>query len=148
MDIFSLEKEEENLRFKHNIPNKQLLWHGSRLCNFVGILSEGLVLPPPESPVEGYNLGKGIYFTDAVSKAANLCFASRANNIALILLCEVALGDCWEKKTLDYYSNFLPPDRQSTKGFGRMSPISGEMIGIWAPSDKLKETGITDVIIK
>ena len=41
-------------------PNgRQLLWHGSRLTNFVGILSQGLRIAPPEAPVTGYMFGKG-----------------------------------------------------------------------------------------
>ena len=31
-----------------------LLWHGSRLSNWVGILSQGLRIAPPEAPVTGY----------------------------------------------------------------------------------------------
>ena len=31
-----------------------LLWHGSRLTNWVGILSQGLRVAPPEAPVTGY----------------------------------------------------------------------------------------------
>ena len=33
---------------------RQLLWHGSRLSNWVGILSQGLRVAPPEAPVTGY----------------------------------------------------------------------------------------------
>ena len=32
----------------------KLLWHGSRLTNWVGILSQGLRIAPPEAPVTGY----------------------------------------------------------------------------------------------
>ena len=31
-----------------------LLWHGSRLTNWVGIISQGLRIAPPEAPVTGY----------------------------------------------------------------------------------------------
>ena len=31
-----------------------LLWHGSRLTNWVGILNQGLRIAPPEAPVTGY----------------------------------------------------------------------------------------------
>lgn len=34
--------------------DRQLLWHGSRLTNWVGILSQGLRIAPPEAPVTGY----------------------------------------------------------------------------------------------
>ena len=36
----------------------QLLWHGSRTTNFVGILKQGLRIAPPEAPVTGYEFGK------------------------------------------------------------------------------------------
>jgi poly [ADP-ribose] polymerase 2/3/4 len=47
MDIYELSKESENKRYRKDIDNKQLLWHGSRLTNFVGILSQGLRIAPP-----------------------------------------------------------------------------------------------------
>lgn len=90
--IFELSKDVENARFRKDIDNKQLLWHGSRLTNFVGILSQGLRIAPPEAPVTGYMFGKGVYFADMVTKSANYCFTSRENNTGLMLLCEVALG--------------------------------------------------------
>lgn len=40
--------------FKSSLPNKMLLWHGSRTSNYVGILSQGLRIAPPEAPVTGY----------------------------------------------------------------------------------------------
>ena len=32
----------------------RLLWHGSRLSNYAGILAQGLRVAPPEAPVTGY----------------------------------------------------------------------------------------------
>jgi len=68
------------------------LWHGSRLTNFVGILSQGLRIAPPEAPVSGYMFGKGVYFADMSSKSANYCSTSVDNPTGILLLCEVALG--------------------------------------------------------
>ncbi len=39
-----------------------LLVHGSRLTNFVGILSNGLKIAPPDVPASGYLFGKGNIF--------------------------------------------------------------------------------------
>ena len=39
-----------------------------------------------------YYLGKGIYFTDIVSKSTNYCHATKDNPYGLLLICEVALG--------------------------------------------------------
>ena len=75
-----------------DIGNKMLLWHGSRLTNFVGILSQGLRIAPPEAPVTGYMFGKGVYFADMSSKSANYCFTNKENNTGILILCEVAIG--------------------------------------------------------
>jgi len=73
-------------------PNRMLLWHGSRVSNFMGILSQGLRIAPPEAPVTGYMFGKGLYFADFVTKSANYCHATQAAPDGIMLLCEVALG--------------------------------------------------------
>ncbi|EDO26345.1 predicted protein, partial [Nematostella vectensis] len=68
--------------------SQMLLWHGSRLTNWAGILKQGLRIAPPEAPVTGYMFGKGIYFADMSSKSANYCFATRSKNTGLVLLSE------------------------------------------------------------
>lgn len=65
-----------------------LLWHGSRIANFVGILSQGLRIAPPEAPVSGYLFGKGIYLADLAEKSIHYC-RSGTSPKALILLIEV-----------------------------------------------------------
>jgi poly [ADP-ribose] polymerase len=101
-----------------------LLWHGSRLTNYVGILSEGLKIAPYEAPVTGYMFGKGIYFADAVSKSANYCLPKR-DSVALMLLCEVALGETYDKFSADYSAHDLPPHKNSTRGVGKYAPSDG-----------------------
>ena len=71
--------------------NCKLLWHGSRLSNFVGILSQGLRIAPPEAPVTGYMFGKGIYFADCVSKSANYVHATKDMPYGMLILCEVRM---------------------------------------------------------
>ena len=126
-DVLELAREGETARFdaaKYNKDhNRQLLWHGSRLTNFVGILSQGLRIAPPEAPVSGYMFGKGVYFADMVSKSANYCNA-RPGDEACLLLCEVALGNHNELYRSDYNANRLPPGKLSTKGIGRTFPGS------------------------
>lgn len=94
-NVFTVQREGEEERFEafKNLPNHKLLWHGSRLTNFVGILSQGLRIAPPEAPVSGYMFGKGIYFADIVSKSANYCCTNSSNPKGLMLLCEVPLGN-------------------------------------------------------
>lgn len=63
--------------------------------------------------------GKGIYFADMVSKSANYCLATKINNVGLVLLCEVALGNISENYQADYDAANLQYDKQSTKGMGQ-----------------------------
>jgi len=125
VNLFSVDREGEADRYTKDIHNKQLLWHGSRLTNYVGILSQGLRIAPPEAPVTGYMFGKGVYFADMVSKSANYCFTNPQNNTGIMLLCEVALGNCNEKMHADYNAANLPSGKHSTKGVGRTAPNAG-----------------------
>ena len=55
-DIFKLDRECEQEPYKKfsELHNRQMLWHGSRLTNYAGILSQGLRIAPPEAPSTGY----------------------------------------------------------------------------------------------
>lgn len=109
LEIFKIKRTGEKEKFK-NVGNRMLLWHGSRLTNFVGIISQGLRIAPPEAPCTGYMFGKGVYFADSVSKSANYCCSSPSNPIGLILLCDVALGNWQERTVADYDASNLEPD--------------------------------------
>lgn len=127
-DIFKVARKGEDRRYKpfKKMPNRQLLWHGSRLTNYVGIMSHGLKIAPPEAPSTGYMFGKGIYFADMVSKSANYCCTSRQNSTGLMMLCEVALGDSMECFKAEYVTK-LPEDKQSVKGVGKYFPNPEEL---------------------
>ena len=49
-EVFKVARKGEAKRFKpfRALPNRMLLWHGSRVTNFAGILSQGLRIAPPE----------------------------------------------------------------------------------------------------
>lgn len=121
-NVYKVEREGDNERFKENIDNKMLLWHGSRLTNWCGILKQGLRIAPPEAPVTGYMFGKGVYFADMVSKSANYCFTNPKQPCGFLLLCEVALGKTNDKIQSDYHADRLPKGKTSTKGVGREFP--------------------------
>ncbi|KAK8763975.1 hypothetical protein V5799_033404 [Amblyomma americanum] len=123
LELFKVARNGEAKRFKpfRKLPNRKLLWHGSRLANFAGILSQGLRIAPPEAPVTGYMFGKGLYFADMVSKSANYCCTSPSSPIGLLLLCDVALGNMYERKNADFITK-LPPNYHSTKGVGMTYP--------------------------
>lgn len=136
LDLFELKREGEDERFTEDMNNKMLLWHGSRLTNYVGILSQGLRIAPPEAPVTGYMFGKGIYFSDMVTKSANYCHSHLSNNIGLLLLCEVALGETNDLFYSDYNAANLPTGKNSTKGCGAYGPSEDnfvELEGVTVP---------------
>ncbi|CAH8871033.1 unnamed protein product [Trichobilharzia szidati] len=91
LDIFECQKSTERENFK-DYGNRMLLWHGSRLSNWVGILGRGLQIAPPEAPCSGYMFGKGVYFADCSSKSANYVYPTQLQNVGLMLACEVSLG--------------------------------------------------------
>merc|ERR1712203_879565 len=130
-EVFKVARKGEAKRFKpfRALPNRMLLWHGSRVTNYAGILSQGLRIAPPEAPVTGYMFGKGIYFADMVSKSANYCATSKRNNTGLLLLCDVALGNMYEANKAEYVEK-LEPGKHSTKGVGKTAPDPAEKADI------------------
>lgn len=87
----------------------------------------------------GYMFGKGIYFADVVSKAANYCLTTRINDVGLMLLCEVALGQTQDL----YFGNAqlagIPNEQQqSVRGCGSTFPTTYSLInGVHVASDNL-----------
>eukprot|EP00731_Ephydatia_muelleri_P032016 Em0023g523a len=147
LDVYALEREGEEEVFA-DVGNRQLLWHGSRLTNWVGILSQGLRIAPPEAPSTGYMFGKGIYFADISSKSANYCFATPTKDEGLLLLCEVALGNTHDLVAADYDASKLPNGKHSTKGLGRMVPDPTQTVklsdGCEVPLGTPIDTGLTN----
>ncbi|XP_022647178.1 poly [ADP-ribose] polymerase-like isoform X2 [Varroa destructor] len=142
MDVFTVARQGEAQRYKpfKRLQNRRLLWHGSRLSNFAGILSQGLRIAPPEAPVTGYMFGKGIYFADMVSKSANYCCTSPSNPMGILLLCEVALGAMYECTQAEYITK-LPDKKHSTKGIGMTEPQEEEMLdGVVVPMGPTKKS--------
>jgi len=103
------------------------MWHGSRLSNYIGILSQGLRIAPPEAPVTGYFLGKGIYFADMISVSAQYCRSTKEQPIGFMLLCDVALGRAFQLA----HGKFITKDDLDGAGFhsvkcwGTKGPDSG-----------------------
>ncbi|CAG9535656.1 unnamed protein product [Cercopithifilaria johnstoni] len=148
VDIIRVKREGESERFKKNIPNHYLLWHGSRITNYAGILSQGLRIAPPEAPMTGYMFGKGIYFADLVSKSANYCHT--VNTEGFILLCEVALGEMQEEVNA---KSIAKPNKgkHSVKGLGQMIPDPNEYFvtedGVTIPMGKPVDTKRQDLTL-
>lgn len=129
-NLYSLEKEDlnEEIYNPDNLGNKKLLWHGSRLINFTSIQSQGFKIAPPEAPSTGYMFGKGIYFADMSSKAANYCHHKQSDNTGLLILCEVALGTEKEYLFADGDAAKLPNGCHSVFGRGMTGPVKENLV--------------------
>ena len=116
LDIYKVQRFEEEKRFDQfkRLSNRQLLWHGSRITNFVSIIKNGLTISPQ---VNGSMFGRGIYFADMVSKSANYCQAL-GGAAGLLALCEVALGNVHELYQAQAFAS-PPPSYNSIKGVGQ-----------------------------
>lgn len=157
-DIFRIQRRGEFERFEKSpyakaTGNRRLLWHGSRVTNFAGILSQGLRIAPPEAPATGYMFGKGIYLADMSSKSANYCNHYQSGGTALLLLCEAELGDPMHELTNASYTAGEDAKARgmcSTWGKGRVGPsqwkdaesVHPSLAGIMMVSYRLKTSKV------
>ncbi|XP_010325650.2 poly [ADP-ribose] polymerase 2 isoform X1 [Solanum lycopersicum] len=151
VQVFRASRNGENERFQKfsDTSNRMLLWHGSRLTNWAGILSQGLRIAPPEAPSTGYMFGKGVYFADMFSESAIYCYASSAAKNGVLLLCEVALGDMNELLSANSDADKLPLGKLSTKAVGAMAPDfkeaqileDGVIVPLGNPKERPKHEG-------
>ena len=123
VDCFKINREGEDKVYNPNkLGNKKLLWHGSRFSNFVGILSQGLRIAPPEAPSTGYLFGKGVYFADIIGKSFPYACPHLSNGVGIYILAEVALGNTRELKRPDHGAADLPKGKDSTHALGSVRP--------------------------
>jgi poly [ADP-ribose] polymerase len=119
--IFVVQSPDERVRFQHEgepIGNLQELFHGTRNCNLVGILSRGLLIAPRNAPCTGAMFGKGIYFADQSSKSAQYCQLQHADgrpDRGYLFLADVALGRIKREK-LACYREQAPDGYDSVQG--------------------------------
>lgn len=124
--IYRLSRGGEEERVQElNLENRMLLWHGSRVPNFISILSRGLLISPSEAQITGHMFGEGIYTADTFTKAKNYCYHSNVGtNSMFALLCEVALGKMKTTKVGGDSLNASDVEYNSVVGVGREIPDS------------------------
>ncbi|RCN44674.1 Poly(ADP-ribose) polymerase catalytic domain protein [Ancylostoma caninum] len=127
VDLIRVDREGEQEKFKSDIGNRRLLWHGSMTTNYGGILSQGLRIAPPEAPVTGYMFGKGVYFADMVSKSANYCRVGQGED-GLMLLCDVALGKVKPEVNAAMHSLETIEGYNSVQGLGSTEPNPNKLV--------------------
>ncbi|KAI3883815.1 hypothetical protein MKW92_052927 [Papaver armeniacum] len=141
VQLFRVSRKCEDERFRKfsNTKNRMLLWHGSRLTNWTGILSQGLRIAPPEAPSTGYMFGKGVYFADMFSKSANYCYSS--SGAGVLLLCEVALGEMAELLHSDYNADKLPAGKLSSDPSESQALDDGVVVPLGTPKEQRDRKG-------
>jgi len=118
-NIYALERRGEAERiskWKH-LKNRTLLWHGSSVHNFMGILSQGLRIAPKES---GGSVERGVFFADMFSVSEGYC--QDGHGYKLLLLCEVALGEIYETKKTEWDVEEISDPYKSVKALGQKGP--------------------------
>ncbi|RCN44675.1 Poly(ADP-ribose) polymerase catalytic domain protein [Ancylostoma caninum] len=128
VDVIRVDRADEDKKFKADLGNRMLLWHGSGTANYGGILSQGLRIAPPEAPVTGYMFGKGVYFADMASKSANYCKVVTDGADGLLLLCDVALGKVKPELNAKEYTLKKLRGFNSVQGLGKTEPNPSEAI--------------------
>ena len=106
------------------IPNKRLLFHGSKNENILGILKHGLLIAPPEAPATGWAFGKGVYFADQFSKSLGYtsgCHGVDKQPRSFVFVAEVALGESYKPPRTEYMEK-SPEGTSSTHALGAKVP--------------------------
>jgi poly [ADP-ribose] polymerase len=139
-EVFKVE-EKKTTQNKLNLKsNKKLLWYGVSISNFANIFKNGMELPSPEAPIFSYMFGKGMYFSDVAIKS--FYNSHPQNNVGLMLLCEVELGNVEERFKADIkLPQTMEKNKNSIKVIGMNYPDeSGNYIneeGIIIPTGRI-----------
>ncbi|XP_051998661.1 protein mono-ADP-ribosyltransferase PARP4-like [Xyrauchen texanus] len=118
--------------FKGELGNIKLLLHSSSPRSFVGILSRGLLLPRVGVEQHGIertdigNLGGGIYFSDSLWTSLKYSKPSVTDGSRLLLVCEVALGQCKKLLKRDTTLTSAPEGYSSVHGVCRTPKTASE----------------------
>ena len=155
VDVFRVIRKGENMKSIQwsGTPNHLLLFHGTKVFNYLGIFSNGLKIAPPEAPSTGYLFGKGLYFADMFSKSIQYCDTIYDKNTkktySYILLCEVVLGKIFSSDILksksngDFDTSFLEDGYNSFQSVSYSGPNEAKMFvtnaGISVPIGEVVE---------
>jgi hypothetical protein len=141
--IYEINKPKEKQAYNKwsGLHNKQLLWHGTRLANAVGILTMGMRINPVGVPTTGKMFGNGLYFANSSTKSAAY-MGLKSKGMGIMFLCEVALGNMYERLHAESVVK-LPSGKHSTKGVGCNQPNPDDHIvinDVTVPIGKLQAT--------
>jgi poly [ADP-ribose] polymerase 2/3/4 len=119
-NIFTVQRPDERAAYDGSVGNERMLLHGSRIKNWVGLLSRGILLPKIVVSM-GVNrtdagwLGNGIYFGDAACTSAFYTTAGKRGT-RLMAIARVALGKIKDFDRITYGLEGPPPGYDSCHG--------------------------------
>jgi poly [ADP-ribose] polymerase len=119
-NLFQVRRDGEWGAFAANLGNERLLFHGSRIQNWVGILSRGILLPKivvslgVDRTDAGW-LGNGIYFGDAACTSAAYTTPGKKKT-RFMTVARVALGNMKDFTAITYGLSAPPKGYDSCHG--------------------------------
>lgn len=161
LEIFEINQEGKREKYDkfckdNNIVDKMLLFHGTPQSCVLSIFQKDFYLDTSKlkdiNVVQtGKMFGYGVYFADMVTKSFNYTRAYGTNDIACLILGEVAVGNMVERFKADYYVNkdsLAKTGHHSTKGVGKVAPSSGVKTkdGVIIPNGEAKATNRNTVL--
>lgn len=119
-NIWKIQRAKEHESFAKDVGNNKLLFHGSAVKNWVGILSRGLLLPKIVVTLGVHRtdagwLGNGIYFGDAACTAQNYAHPGKRGT-RFMTVANVALGKIKDYRKITYGLKEPPAGYDSCHG--------------------------------
>lgn len=130
LNVYTLRRDSEHQVFTDGISNQRLLFHGSRIKNWVGILSRGILMPKIVVSL-GVNrtdagwLGNGIYFGDASCTSAFYTSPGKPGT-RFMALANVALGKMKDYTKITYGITAPPDGYQSCHGVRAKAGVTSQ----------------------
>jgi poly [ADP-ribose] polymerase len=129
-NVYAVRRDTEWGAFTAQLSNQRLLFHGSRISNWVGILSRGILLPKivvsmgGDRTDEGW-LGSGIYFGDSATTSAQYA-APGKKGTSFLAVTRVALGRIKDYTEITYGLNKPPAGYDSCHGLRCTEDVDSE----------------------
>jgi poly [ADP-ribose] polymerase len=129
-NVYTLRRDSEWAEFTDSIGNQKPLFHGSRIQNWVGILSRGILLPKIVVSLGVHRtdagwLGHGIYFGDAACTSKFYASPGR-HKTSFMAVARVALGKMKDYTKITYGLNAPPIGYDSCHGVRNQPGVSSQ----------------------
>ena len=107
--IYKITKSINDKNFNlNNYDNRYIFFHGTKVENIIGILSQGLKISPVEAIFTGKAYGNGIYLSDFFSYSLGYCSSKRQllgnDSKCFMFMVEVAVGKIGKNYDTDVVS--------------------------------------------